>query len=160
MKKLVLLLASVLLALSPPAEAQHPDHVSGQFTVTMYEADLPHVGGVFSWRKGLSRNWALTASYMLTTSTDPERHFDHITWVSAERSFGRTDRTVPYVLLGSAGFAYHTLGGTDNRWLFSRPGVGGGIRRWSADRTCFVASEAQFNMNALLTLNVAFGFGL
>ena len=88
----------------------------------MYEGNQPHVGGVFSWRKGLSRNWGVTASYMVTASADPERHFDHFAWVSAEHSFGRADRTVPYVLLGSAGFSYHALDGSDNPWLFALPG--------------------------------------
>ena len=46
-------------------------------------------------------------------------------------------------------------------WLFALPGSSAGLRHLgSADRTWFVASEAQYRTNATLTLNVTVGFGL
>ena len=73
---------------------------------------------------------------------------------------GRPTKASPNILLGSVGGVYHTLSRSHRGGLFATPGFGGGIRHWSADRTWFVAPEAQFAMNAVLTLNVTVGFAL
>ena len=159
MKELVLVTA-VMAALCPTAEAQQPDHIAGHLALVLYPEGHPHVGGAVSWRKNIARNWGLNAGYIITTSTDPYRHFDNVAWVGVERSFGPPDASVPYILLGSVGGIYHTVTRTSNRGLFALPGIGFGIRDWSPDRTWFVAPEVQFLMTSLLTLNVTFGFGL
>ena len=57
----------------------------------------------------IARNWGLNADYVITTSTDPYRHFDDVAWIGVERSFGPPDESVPYILLGSVGGIYHTV---------------------------------------------------
>ena len=133
----LVLVAALMAALSPAAEAQHPDHVAVHPALTLWEEGNSHAGVAVTWRKNIWRNWGLNAGYILTTSLDHyQHHYDNIVWVGAERGFGAPDESV------------------------ALPGIGAGIRHWNAERTWFIAPEVQFAMTSVLTFNFGFGFGL
>lgn len=80
----LVLVAALMAALSPAAEAQHPDHVAVHPALTLWEEGNPHAGVAVTWRKNIWRNWGLNAGYILTTSLDHyEHHYDNIVWVIA-----------------------------------------------------------------------------
>ena len=160
-------IVAILLALPGLAAAQQPDHIAFHGLASFYTEDAdPHLGAGVSWHKHVGRNWGLNVEYNVTTTamtaSRQRAHSDHLLWLGVMKSFGPPDQSVPYIVIGGAGFYRHTLapGAVDAIRFNHALGVGVGWRRWNESRRWFIAPEARLSINAHVTASVALGFRL
>ena len=121
---------AILLAAVPGlAAAQQPDHIAVNGLAAFYADADPHLGTGVSRQKHVGRNWALNVEYdFTTTGLTADRHHahsDHLLWLGVAKSFGPSDQSVPYLVMGGAGLYRHTL--HDTTGFLSTLGVGVGL---------------------------------